>query len=118
MYDLKYFKPNEFSHAETIDPMLAKQLDEMRSIYNAPIYITGSYRDSTDGPRTSAHTIGSHGFWQAVDIRCSDSEGRFLLVSAAYLAGFRRIGVYDRHIHIDVAEEGFDQDVMWMGVSK
>ena len=39
------------------------------------------------------------------------------IISGALLAGFRRIGVYDRHVHLDV-DEKLPQDVMWWGVSK
>ncbi len=111
---LDHFAPEEFKHYGEMDPLLGKMLDDMRHILNGPITITGSWRRAGD-KRTSAHQVNRDGFWQGVDIRCSDSGQRFLLVSAAYLAGFRRIGLYDRHLHLDVAEDGFDQDVCWLG---
>ena len=114
---MRYFENKEFIHAKTMDPMLRKMLDDMRHAYGKPIVITGSNRPPST-PRTSAHQLGSHGFWQAVDIRCDASGPRFELLSAAYLVGFRRIGIYDKHIHLDVADEGFDPDVLWLGTSK
>ena len=114
---MRYFDEKEFIHAKTMDPMLRTMLDHMRHLYGKPIIITSSYRKASD-TRTSAHQIGPNGFWQAVDIRCDASGPRFGMVSAAMLAGFRRIGVYDQHIHVDVADEGFDPDVLWIGKSK
>ena len=113
---MTHFSDDEFDNVENMDPMLGRMLDYMRTAYGGPITITSSYRAHTD-PRTSAHEIDARGIWQAVDIRVSSSRARFGLVGAALKAGFRRIGVYDKHIHVDIAEEPFGQDVMWFGVS-
>jgi uncharacterized protein YcbK (DUF882 family) len=114
---MKDFKDKEFVNVSQMSPKLRELLDDMRHIYGAPITVTSSYRSSgSTGKRDSAHELGPSGHWDAVDIRSDTSRNRYLLVSAAYLAGFRRIGVYDRHIHVDVAED-LDQDVMWIGVS-
>ena len=112
--ELKHFLPREFKHYGEMSPELGYMLDDTRRILNDKIIITGSWRRSED-KRTSAHQVSSSGLWEAVDIMCNESQERFLLVSAAYLAGFRRIGLYDRHVHLDVAEEHFDQDVCWLG---
>lgn len=112
--ELKHFAPKEFKHYSEMSPELGRMLDDTRHILNDKIIITGSWRRSAN-ERTSAHQVSSSGLWEAVDIRCSESRERFLLVSAAYLAGFRRIGLYDRHVHLDVAEENFDHDVCWLG---
>jgi len=37
--------------------------------------------------------------------------------AALLQAGFRRIGIYDKHIHADI-DKTLPQDVMWWGVSK
>ena len=114
---MTHFNDDEFTNVENMDPMLGRMLDYMRTAYGGPITITSSYRAHTD-PRTSAHEIDARGLWQAVDIRVSTSRSRFGLVEAARKAGFRRIGIYDRHIHVDIAEAPFDQDVLWIGESK
>ena len=115
--ELQHFAPKEFEHYGEMSPKLGRMLDDTRHILNDKIIITGSWRRST-GKRTSAHQLGPDGYWEAIDIRCSESRARFLLVSAAYLAGFRRIGIYDKHLHLDVQDEGTDQDVCWIGISK
>ncbi len=61
---------------------------------------------------------GCHGEGKAVDIACKDSSLRWKILKALVLARFRRIGVYDGHIHVDVCEEPFAQDVIWVGVSR
>ena len=114
---MTHFSDDEFTNVENMDPMLGRMLDYMRTKYGSPITITSSYRAHT-GERSSAHEVDARGLWQGVDIRVSTSRSRFGLVGAALKAGFRRIGVYNRHIHLDIAEEGFAQDVIWLGQSK
>ncbi len=60
----------------------------------------------------SAHSEG----W-AVDIACSDSKHRAAIHAALTLAGFRRIGLYDRHVHADRSLTR-PQNVLWIGRSK
>jgi len=60
---------------------------------------------------------GSHGDAWAVDIACIDSRMRYRILIALTLAGFRRIGIYDRHIHADRSLSRSDK-VIWIGESK
>lgn len=70
--------------------------------------ITSAFREGDDG---------AHGDGSAVDIRCSSSTDRYAIVKALTDAGFRRIGIYDRHIHADLSLTR-PQSVMWTGRSK
>jgi hypothetical protein len=99
-----------FSNAEVagLDEELVRRLDEARTKAMVPFVITSAFR--LGDPR-------AHGRGKAVDIRCHTSYNRMRIISGALLAGFRRIGVYDRHVHLDV-DESLPQDVMWHGVSK
>jgi hypothetical protein len=96
---------------EGLNPELVRRLDEARSIAKVPFEITSGIRLSPPG-KPKSHDRGN-----AVDIRCSTGYRRMKIISGALLAGFRRIGVYDKHIHLDVDEKS-PQDVMWWGVSK
>ncbi len=53
----------------------------------------------TDAVRTGMS--GSHGDGDAVDIRCSTSSRRHLILKGLRGAGFHRIGLYSKHIHAD-----------------
>ena len=91
--------------SEGLDPELLEMLEEL----NLPILITSARRNGTG---TSSHNIGL-----AVDIRVDSGRQRFNLIQAAVIAGFTRIGIYDKHIHLDI-DENKDQDVSWLGKSR
>lgn len=91
---LDFFTPEEFDHPRLMSPTLLFLLDSARHLLREPIVITGDYRNDP----TSMHSTG-----KAVDIRCHDPVYRYHLISALLNAGFPRILVYDRHIHVDIA---------------
>lgn len=99
-----------------LDQELCAMLDWARGRAAVPFSITCGLRtadqnDTVGGVKDSAHLRGL-----AVDLSCSDSEARFKMVSALLLAGFKRIGIYDKHIHVD-RDETLPQNVAWIGVS-
>ncbi len=72
--------------------------------------ITSGYREGD--PRT-------HGKGLAVDIAVVNARQRFRIVRALIRAGFNRIGVYDRHIHADVAaDDDSPHSTLWIGESQ
>ena len=115
--EIKFFKPSEFDEPDKLSPVLVYKLDRCRKMAKVPMIITSSYRP-LKGPRDSAHRPNAKGFYEAVDIRCNEPRARFKIKKAAYQSGFCRIGTYNLHVHLDVAREGFDQDVEWLGKSK
>ena len=119
-WNARHFKPHEVNNPFTMSPLLLQMLDDARRNYGYPITITGSWRPLDDSRiRSSAHQISLVGIWEAADLRCHTSRERAGLLPALLEAGFKRIGIYDKHIHVDVATEPrFDQDVIWLGVSK
>lgn len=104
---LRYFSAREFQRPESMSYELLWLLDQARELACVPFVITSDVR-----PGSPEHVLGC-----AVDIRCHDSSTRFRILKAVMRVGFRRVGVYDRHIHVGVASD-LVQDVVWMGVSK
>jgi len=106
-----FFSAAEFEEPEKMDVELVTMLSEARRHSGIPFKLTSTYRDGD--PKT-------HGMGKGVDIRCSQSRPRFRILKGLILAGFNRIGIYDKHIHADVGteDEGFDVEVTWMGKSK
>ena len=106
----RYFSPSEI---RGLDPELVAMLDEAREIARVPFVITSGYRK---GDRKA------HGKRKAVDLGCSlrASVKRMKMVNALMAVGFVRIGIYNKHVHADVATkaEGFPQRVLWWGTSK
>ena len=111
--DLKYFKKSEFKSPSKMSPSLLYKLDCIRADTKLPISITSSYRKGDSG---------AHGEGVAVDIsdnskgRPISSRWRYEVLISIFSHKFNRIGVYDKHIHLDMSESR-DQDVCWWGVS-
>ncbi len=55
----------------------------------------------------------AHGKRVAVDIACHGSRIRFLVLRSLFRVGFRRIGIYHRHVHADVSMTR-DDEVCWL----
>lgn len=108
--DLRWFKRGEFDYPELMNDATLLKLDKARTYAGIPIVITDGWRP--DDPNSdSAHEYGL-----AVDIRCHTSGNRWLIAFALKEAGFRRIGLYDRHIHADTDPDK-PQAVLWLGKS-
>lgn len=111
---VRHFKPWEFDDADRMRPMVIMALDRVREYAGIPIMVTSDVRpEDTD----SSHQDG----W-AVDIADNldgenvSSRWRYLVLRALFREEIRRIGIYDRHIHIDMDPER-DAEVVWWGQS-
>ncbi len=89
---------------------LLERVEKAEKLAPFTFEVTSGFRDGDDG---------EHGLGEAVDVMARSGWVRFKIVEAALAAGFTRIGVYDRHVHLGVSEAfRFPQEVMWVGVSK
>ncbi len=104
-----YFCDDE---VEGLSEKLVEQLDHARSIAGIPFFITEGLASGGSHVKDTAHQRGL-----AVDLRCNTSRARFIMVRALLFVGFRRIGIYDKHVHVDI-DESLPQDVIWVGESK
>lgn len=96
-------------HVAGLDEKLLEMLTELERRLNFELVITSLGRPD---PPTSAHAR-----WLAADIHVEDSRQRYWLVRSALLEGFARIGIYDRHVHLDIDHEKPSQ-VIWLGTSR
>ncbi len=94
--------------SEGLDADFITDIEFAERVAGLSFYITSAYRDGD--PKC-------HGVGRAVDISCEDSTSRFAIVRGLTIAGFRRIGLYDRHIHADRCTDR-PVRVLWMGESK
>jgi len=114
----RYFSKDEFkcccgNSFDKMDSNLLKMLDVARGVADIPFNITSSYRCSkknkeVGGVDNSAHTRGT-----AVDISCTNSSDRFIVLDALLSAGFERIGIAKTFIHADVDTE-LPTGVIWL----
>lgn len=111
--DLKYFTKSEFKSPEKMSASLLYKLDCIRADAKIPIFITSSYRKDD---------LGAHGEGVAVDISDNlkgdsiSSRWRYKILVGLIRHGIHRIGIYDRHIHLDM-DESRDKEVCWWGTS-
>lgn len=87
---------------------LTEVLAIMETLLRRPVKLTSGLRPGDSG---------SHGGGDAADIAVASSSERFEVVQAALAAGVCRIGVYDRHVHVDVCDVR-PQAVLWLGLSR
>lgn len=93
------------------------KLDRARELFGHPIVITSGYRSpdhnsSVGGVDNSAHVLG-----RAVDVSVPvDQEMRERLIWSLCTAGFKRIGMYPRHAHVDIDEHDKPSPAFWVGV--
>lgn len=118
---IRHFEPAEFARPECLRQEMLDKLDRLRQACGFPLVITSSYRDFTHntavgGAADSAHCPGPDGLYSGVDIATHNlgGAGLFMLVKHALAIGYNRIGLYPRHIHLDV-EDRLPQQVMWVG---
>lgn len=96
---MKYFKDSE---VQGLDPKLVLMLDDAREFAGIPFVITSGLRtpehnEMIGGVQDSAHLKGL-----AVDLRCRNSNERFLIIKGLMEAGFNRIEICANHIHTDI----------------
>lgn len=110
---IEFFQSDEFDYPDRMTWGLLVKLDAVRREAGVPLYIFSDYRPGDDG---------AHGKGLAVDVhddRARDgiaSRWRHKVLRAAYVVGFRRIGIYDAHLHLDI-DTSKAQDVSWWGES-
>lgn len=111
----KYFSAEE---SQGIYDGLMARLDTARDLCGFPIVVTSGRRTPEENNAAGGVAESSHLLGLAVDIHAPVGQNeREKLIWAIGRAGFRRIGIYSKHLHIDT-DESKTQDVVWFGVSK
>ena len=115
--NLKYFKKSEFTCkcgcGETvISDDLLYSLDEAREFAKVPFVISSAYR-CENHPESKKNPTSSHIKGLAVDIKCTDSKTRAIIMDALGYVGFRRFGIAKSFIHVDIDNEK-PNPVIWL----
>lgn len=109
----KYFTEDE---TRGLKDELIQGLDKARSIAGIPFVITSPVRTLAENQSSGGVEDSSHLQGWAVDLRCSDSSSRYAIVKALLAVEFTRIGIYDKHVHVD-CDPTKPSNVIWIGVS-
>jgi len=105
----KYFKHVEFEcrccEKNLIAEELVAKLDKAREISGVPYTITSGFRckkhnESIGGSENSSHLKGL-----AADIYTTNHKRRLKILEGLIKAGFKRIGIAKKYIHVDIEKE-------------
>ena len=115
--DIKYFTDEEFGcpcgcGIKLISQFLVSKLDVARAVYGRPIVVNSGFRCYTHNLAVGGKVTSSHRRGLAADIKVANSTDRFELVVVLLSVGFKRIGIGDGLIHVDV-DPRKAQKVMW-----
>jgi len=119
---VNHFSPEEFSSPDMpesgyfIHPLLVVICERVRNEYGAPVKINSGVRSiahnkSVGGTENSAHLI-KDGVGNAIDVSCTNSRLRFIILDTAIRSGIKRIGIGENFIHLDT-DNSLDQEVIW-----
>jgi len=114
----KYFSEKEFTCSgkncyHKMNTQLIEMLNVARELAGVPFIITSSYRDAETNAKAGGKPNSAHLRGNAVDISCTSSCNRMVIIDALIIAGFNRIGIAKTFIHCDI-DELLPQDVMWL----
>jgi len=115
---LKHFKKSEFTckcgcGKTVISDDLLYMLDRAREFAKKPFVITSGYR-CENHPESKKNPTSSHIKGLAVDIKCTDSNTRAIIVDALVYADFERLGLHKSFIHADIDVYDKPSPVIWL----
>lgn len=84
-----------------LDSQLLQKLNYLRVRVNRPIYITSGYRCENENIKVGGTRNSYHLYGKAADIYTKNMNTKDLALYAESV-GFKGIGLYDTHIHVDV----------------
>lgn len=111
------FNSNEFDckgngccYSTHIDPKLVEYLQQIRTHFNRPIFITSGYRCATHNAKVNGSSGSKHKQGMACDFRV-DGVSPAEVCKYAESIGIKGIGIYDNFVHIDTR----DYKSFWKG---
>lgn len=116
---MKYFKLSEFDSPDEpgsgnrMQETTLRMLDDARSIAGIPFRINSGFRSKSHNAYIGGSKYSSHCYGYAVDIHCTDSRSRSILIDSLRKAGFNRFGIGDTFVHVDNDPEK-DANVIWL----
>jgi len=103
----RYFSPGEFERCspackiDDVDESFLVRLDVAREFAGVPFVLNSAFRTPEYEVSKGRSGFSAHCEGRAVDIRCLTDEQRAKIVAGLLAAGFDRIGIAPRFIHVD-----------------
>jgi hypothetical protein len=107
--DTKYFKEDK---AIGLNENLLIMLDRAREEAGIKFPITSGLRTHEENIKAGGVYNSAHLKGEAVDILCENNTQRFYILKGAILAGFKRIEIAEKHIHLDI-DKTKPQDIIF-----
>jgi len=115
--EIEKFMPSEFAcpccGRIEMDSEFLQMLENARVIANIPFIVTSGFRCEEYNAEVGGVSSSSHVEGYAADIKCEGSRSRYRIVSAAFEAGFNRIGIAKEFIHLD-CDPAKPENVVWV----
>lgn len=87
---------------ERLDKKLVQMLEELETRSGLQIHITSGFRTPAENSAVKGSPNSAHLRGKAADLRAPDIVTATKIVCAAIITGFRRIGIYNNHVHLDI----------------
>ena len=108
----EYDSPDEVGSGSRMQTTTLQTLDDARGIAGVPLRINSGFRTNSHNAYGGGSKYSSHCYGYAVDIHCTDSRSRWIIIDSLQKAGFNRFGIGDTFIHTDNDPEK-DSNVIW-----
>ena len=105
-----------------ISPTLLRVISWLTAAIGYKLTITSGWRSEEHNTKVGGHPHSPHMYGMAVDIACQNSAERFNIIAELMDEDINEhlwgVGIYDKHIHIDVKPRNDGKRKMWIGKSK
>jgi zinc D-Ala-D-Ala carboxypeptidase len=113
-FELSEFdSPDEVGSGSRMQESTLRMLDDARSLAGIPFRINSGFRSKSHNAYIGGSKYSSHCYGYAVDIHCTDSRSRSIIINSLREAGFNRFGIAHTFIHVDNDPEK-DANVIWL----
>lgn len=113
-FDISEFdSPDEVGSGKHMQSSTLQMLDDARGIAGIPFRINSGFRTKSHNAYVGGKENSSHLYGYAVDISCTESHQRAVIIDALIHAGFNRLGIAKTFIHADNDPQK-TADVYWL----
>jgi len=109
----EFDSPDKKDTGKLMNATLLSMLDEARHIAQIPFKINSGYRTTKRNMQVGGKINSSHLKGLAVDISCTDSRSRSIILSALKDVSFNRVGIAKSFIHVDI-DDTKSANVTWV----
>ena len=110
---MKYFTYSEFDSPDEVgsgvnmNSDFLTMLERARELAGVPFIVNSGYRTKKHNEFVGGSEKSSHIKGRAVDIKCTTSRERHIIIQALLSVGFNRIGIAKSFIHVDNDNEKY-----------